>query len=305
MPRSSSSTQPATPLTILRVDQTSAIPAHDTVATEEPLEIELSYVRRGLQITKSVAVTMRTPGHDRELAVGFLFTEGILLSPEQLAPAFPTRDTTETVKASAKEHQRVRVALRPGIDVDLHSLERNFYTTSSCGVCGKTSIEALRAKTRFPLESASPQFAVQILHALPRALREAQTVFDQTGGLHAAALFSAAGNLLAVREDVGRHNAVDKLIGAHVIENKIRLSEHILFVSGRTSFELVQKALMAGIPLLAAVGAPSSLAVQLAREAGLTLLGFLRDGRFNVYSGAARLRGLDSTVTTVSEAIAP
>ncbi|MFI5337719.1 MAG: formate dehydrogenase accessory sulfurtransferase FdhD [Opitutales bacterium] len=259
----------------------------DTVATEEPLEIQLNYGKPGgLQVTKSVSVTMRTPGHDPELAAGFLFTEGILHDRDQVAeiasvPSAPGRPVNGNT---------LRVTLRPGVAVDLRSLERHFYTTSSCGVCGKTSLEALRLTGRIALQPEEPLLQAPMILRLPATLRETQTVFEQTGGLHAAALFDASGLLLCVREDVGRHNAVDKVIGAQFLAGRTPLAGRIMLVSGRASFELMQKTLMAGVPVLAAVGAPSSLAVDVARQYGATLIGFIREGRFNVYAGGQRLR---------------
>jgi FdhD protein len=262
------------------------------VATEEPLEIQLSYTRRsGIQVTRSVAITMRTPGDDRALAAGFLFTEGIVRSRDQIGEI--SEGANEPVRAAGNT---VRVTLRAGVEVDLRALERHFYTTSSCGVCGKTSLEAIRLAGGMELNPDQPLLDGSTVLRLPQLLREAQTVFDQTGGLHGAALFDAAGALLCVREDVGRHNAVDKVVGSQFMAAKTPLSGSILLVSGRASFELMQKAIMAGIPVLAAVGAPSSLAVEVARQFGATLLGFVRDGRFNVYSGAQRLHEIHAAL---------
>ncbi len=261
----------------------------DPLAVEEPLEIQLGYDRKGWRVHKTISITMRTPGEDEELAAGFLLSEGIIADPAQI----------DTVRSESDNV--VRLELRADVPVDLQRLERHFYTTSSCGVCGKTSIAALRISHRTPPASvAGPFLDAETIHRLPAAQREAQAVFDQTGGLHAAALFDPAGRLLCQREDVGRHNAVDKLIGSQLLGGTpLPLADRLLFVSGRASFELVQKALAAGIPLMAAVGAPSSLAVQLARAYGMTLLGFVRGGRFNIYSGNARIRGCaqDSTLS--------
>jgi FdhD protein len=222
---------------------------------------------------------MRTPGHDAELAVGFLFTEGILVEREQVAGVHRCRAGNVA-----------RVELRPGVAVDLTRLERHFYTSSSCGVCGKASLEAVRVQARHRPSADRPAVEAAVIHRLPEALRAAQTVFDRTGGLHASALFDPRGNLLCLHEDVGRHNALDKLIGAQFLAGRTPLLDSILLVSGRASFELVQKAAVAGIPILAAVGAPSSLAVSLAREHGLTVLGFVRQDRFNIYCGGERLQ---------------
>lgn len=263
----------------------------DVLAVEEPLEIR---IKPSSEPHRAVSITMRTPGNDGELAAGFLFTEGILTSPDQIKKI---RHCGLTIgkgvgtldRAAALNSNTIRVDLRDGIDIDLKSLERNFYTTSSCGVCGKSSIEALRTGIT-PLQSNEFTASSELIHSLPALLRESQSVFDQTGGLHASALFDQDGTLDIVREDVGRHNALDKVIGAKFLDGKLPLSEKILLVSGRASFELVQKALMAGIPILAAVGAPSSLAVELASEYGMTLAGFVRDQRFNIYCGRERIR---------------
>ena len=249
----------------------------DRVAVEEPLEIRLGYDVDDQRQTSSVSITMRTPGHDEDLAVGFLVSESIIRSPDDVAIIKPCRgDNT------------IRVELEAGISVDLDRLERHFYTTSSCGVCGKASLDALRVQglealaddTRFPRDS---------LVQVPERLREAQATFDETGGLHAAAAFDPYGELLIVREDVGRHNAVDKVIGALFADGRLPASQLGLMVSGRASFELMQKTLVAGMPLLAAVSAPSSLAVELAREFNVTLVGFLRGDTFNIYAGEERI----------------
>jgi FdhD protein len=241
----------------------SILPEQDLLAVEEPLQIRVN--------GRDLSITMRTPGHDRELAAGFLFTEGILT-------------TREDVLAIESSENSVALTLADGVDA---GAARNFYTTSSCGVCGKASIEALHAAGCAMLPQA--RVTREVIHALPEKLRAAQSAFDHTGGLHGAALFDTEGNLEMAREDVGRHNAVDKLIGAAFLDSCLPLGDRILMLSGRASFELVQKAVMAGIPVVAAVGAPSSLAVETARRFGMTLVGFVRDGRFNIYNGINRL----------------
>jgi len=252
----------------------------DDLAVEEPLEIQLEHAGQ----LRSLSITMRTPGHDQELALGFLWTEGILRSPDDLRQV-------RSVSQSPCRANLVRVALQDHVAVDLDRLERHFYTTSSCGVCGKASIQALRTQSAFPPwpEGSPPFFPASLLHGLPSRLRAAQEVFAATGGLHASALFDRSGACLVLREDVGRHNALDKVIGRALLDGQLPLRDRLLLVSGRASFELVQKASMAGLPFLGAVGAPSSLAVDLAQEAGMTLVGWLRDERFNVYTGAWRL----------------
>ncbi|MCZ2342982.1 MAG: formate dehydrogenase accessory sulfurtransferase FdhD [Bacteroidales bacterium] len=248
----------------------------DDLAVEEPVEIQITYGSRAERQRRTVAITMRTPGHDAELAVGFLATETIL-------------QRATDIQAITTGRSRVTVELRPTVTVNLARLERHFYTTSSCGICGKSSLEAVETACEGP-RPGQPLVAITRFHQLNQQLRAAQPAFSATGGLHAAALFDTAGQLLSVREDVGRHNAVDKLLGAEFQADRWPLAERILFVSGRASFELVQKAAIAGVPIFAAVGAPSSLAVQLARNFRMTLLGFVRDGRFNIYSGAERVR---------------
>jgi len=264
----------------------------DSLAIEEPLEIRLGIPNGGKLDHRAISITMRTPGDDAELAAGFLFTEGIVRHPDQIKQIRHCGLTIgrkgDTIdRAAALNSNTIRVDLNDDVDVDLRRLERHFYTTSSCGVCGKTSIEAL--KTGAKQIEGGLMVSSDVINRLPDALRASQSVFDQTGGLHASALFSADGTLDIIREDVGRHNALDKVIGAKFLVGEMPLTDRILLVSGRASFELVQKALMAGIPILAAVGAPSSLAVELAAEFGMTLVGFVRDGRFNIYCGQERI----------------
>jgi FdhD protein len=251
-----------------------AQPTPDLVAVEEPLEIRLGYGPATDRQQRAIAVTMRTPGHDFELATGFLFTEGIITSLNQL---HSIRHCTDLGRQEAAENI-VRVELTPKTPVDWQRAERNFYTTSSCGVCGKASIDAIRTVACIaPTTTPKPTIDPAVINGLPDRLRKEQTVFTHTGGLHAAALFRTDGSLLLLREDVGRHNALDKVIGAALQQELMPLHETLLFLSGRISFELVQKAVMAGIRVVAAVGAPSSLAVQLAEEFGLTLIGFVRN----------------------------
>lgn len=257
----------------------------DLLAVEEPLEIRLGFGPADQREQKSISVTMRTPGHDFELAAGFLFTEGLLTDLQQI------KTIRYCVDAGRQEEVEniVRVELEASVVPELDKLERHFYTTSSCGVCGKTSIDAVETTSCFQLQAGVPQFPKKVIPLLPDTLRQQQNVFEHTGGLHAAALFNPAGEMELLREDVGRHNAVDKLVGAAFAQQKLPLQDQLLLVSGRASFELVQKAIMAGIPALAAVGAPSSLAVDLAKSAGMTLMGFVRQGTFNVYCGEERL----------------
>ncbi len=257
----------------------------DCVAIEEPLEIRLGHGPANDRTIQSISITMRTPGDDAVLAVGFLVSEGIVASPDQIDSVGPVGPEV----GSLKLQNVVRVELREGTPIDLKRLERHFYTTSSCGVCGKTSLEALAIGTVPEMPRDRPRITAEAIHGLPQRLRQTQAVFDRTGGLHAAGLFDAEGNVLSLREDVGRHNAVDKLIGAELLAGRLPLLDRGIVVSGRASFELMQKALMAGIPILASVGAPSSLAVELAERFQMTLIGFLRDGRFNVYSGRWRV----------------
>ncbi len=257
----------------------------DLLAKEEPLEIRLGFEKEGIRHQKSISVTMRTPGDDEELALGFLFTEGILKDNDQVKNIYSTQ-----VRRKEAKDNIVVVELQDGMETDLKKLERHFYTTSSCGVCGKSSIEAVEVQCPFELPEKRPQIPASFIHQLPSLLQKNQPIFDYTGGLHGAALFDKNGQLLATKEDIGRHNAVDKLIGFSMKNNWIPLFGHIMLVSGRAGFELVQKCAVAGVPIMAAVGAPSSLAVQLAEETGVTLIGFLRDGQFNIYSHPARVR---------------
>jgi FdhD protein len=259
---------------IVRVSTSGSQPLQDLIAVEEPLEIRISHGPSNNRQLNSISVTMRTPGHDKELALGFLFTEGIIKQPDQV------------MSANSPSSDVVEINLRSDVIVHQQSLQRNFYTTSSCGVCGKSSIEAIRVQPAFVNSKLTVK--ANILESLPEKLRQAQESFRSTGGLHASALFDRE-NILVIREDVGRHNALDKVIGYSLLNHKLPGNDSVLLVSGRASFELVQKAAVAGIAIVAAIGAPSSLAVELAQETGITLIGFLNKNRFNIYSHANRI----------------
>jgi FdhD protein len=269
---------------ITKINDATVADASDALAIEEPLEVRLEYGTEDERQVKNVSVTMRTPGNDAELALGFLFTEGIVT-----ADAIKSIDHCFIACAENKENVIV-VKLNEGVVPNLNHSERNFYTTSSCGVCGKDSIDAIRTVSSF-INKKGVQHTIdaEVLYRLPDILRYYQDAFASTGGIHASGLFNLAGELLLLREDVGRHNALDKLIGAAITKEMLPLNNHILLLSGRASFELVQKAAMAGINMIAAVGAPSSLAVELAEEFNITLAGFLRNRRFNIYTAAHRI----------------
>ena len=264
---------------VLRIRDGAVSSRPDTLVAEEPLEIRLN--------GRPLAITMRTPGDDFALAAGFLVSEGVVGRAEEVASIVYCAGATED---GSNTYNVVDVQLAPGVPIPDITLERNVYTTSSCGLCGKASLDAVRTTARWPIADTPPvRVTPELLAVLPDRLRAAQRVFDRTGGLHAAGLFTPEGELLDLREDVGRHNAVDKLIGRALQSGRLPLSRSVLLVSGRASFELAQKAVMAGIPVLAAVSAPSSLAVDLAAETGLTLVGFLRGASMNVYAGEQRL----------------
>jgi FdhD protein len=253
----------------------------DHLAVEEPLEIVLLFRRKAMLVRKPVSITMRTPGQDQELAVGFLYTEGIVHHRNAIAEVTTGADSSVTVAVTG--------------NLDLKRLERHFYMSSSCGVCGKASLQALQMNREIHLDPSRPKHAAEFLLQTPRMVRKKQSIFDRTGGLHAAALFDTNQNLIRICEDIGRHNAVDKLVGAELVAGRIDFSDLLLFVSGRAGFELIQKSIMSGIPFMAAVGAPSSLSVELARKYGSTLIGFLREDRFNLYSGSERVLGVSGT----------
>jgi FdhD protein len=272
-------------LPVIKIKNLSRIASDDVIPVEEPLEIRLTYFTQDSYMVQNLAVTMRTPGNDMELAAGFIFTEGIINSYSDI-------EKTEYVFAACSENKQnvLQVTLDKNVTPNLSNAERNFYTTSSCGICGKASINAIKTVSSFnnqttDTKNIDPAFFLD----LPGILLEQQKIFADTGGLHAAALFNEKGEILLAREDVGRHNALDKLIGACLKENMLPLNDSVLLLSGRASFELVQKATMANIRIIAAIGAPSSLAVSLAEEFGITLVGFLRNNRFNIYSAAQRI----------------
>lgn len=277
-----------TSVQVVRFEKDKTTSRRDYMATEEPLELRLLAGRQ----KQTLAVTMRTPGNDFELAAGFLLSEGIISSCEDI------KKITYCVDKDLSEEQRynvVNVLLSANELPELERLERHFTISSSCGVCGKASLEALENRSIQKIES-SLQVSPELLYSLPDKLRKSQGLFEVTGGLHAVALFDTSGNLLALREDVGRHNAMDKLLGWALLENLLPLSNHVVLVSGRASFELTQKALVAGLPIFCAVSAPSSLAVDLAKRFNMTLIGFLREERFNIYSSAERISASKSTL---------
>jgi FdhD protein len=292
------------PAEILRVRRGEVAMVQDAVAVEEPLEIQLVYGAADDRKIKSISITMRTPGNDDELAAGFLMTEGVVRdathlasigTPSAVKTAPPNRtDGRQVALPTGLRSQVIRIELSPEVEVSMSTLERNFYTTSSCGVCGKASLLALRTLCPLP-QHDSFMIRSDILSTLPQQLQPVQAAFKKTGGLHAASLFTADGLLHSVREDVGRHNAVDKLLGEAFLQDAIPLRNHLLLLSGRASFELLQKAVMGGIPMVAAIGAPSSLAIEVAREFSITLVGFLRPESFNIYSAPHRVLGLSGT----------
>ncbi|MDX1570732.1 MAG: formate dehydrogenase accessory sulfurtransferase FdhD [Xanthomonadales bacterium] len=275
-------TEPLTSLAIRRWPD--GDDATDQVAVEEPLEIRLGWGPIADRGQRPVAITMRTPGADADLALGFLFSEGIINEFAEVQSIGPCADIGEE-----ETGQVIRVELEPGVQPQLDRLQRHFYTTSSCGVCGKESLAALRFQTRHPPSDAPLAIRASLLARLPQRLVDRQRLFQRTGSIHAAAVFDARGEIIAAQEDVGRHNAMDKLIGRLLAEQQLPLMDRGILVSGRASFELLQKAIMAGCPLLAAIGGPSSLAVEAASDFGVTLVGFLRPDRLNLYSRPERV----------------
>ncbi len=269
--------QPFQHARIIKVNEASGVNTDDILAVEEPLEILLTYQADSGLVSKCISVTMRTPGNDEELAAGFLFTEAIINNKQQIKQIISTGEN------------KVCVTFNPAEVPNLNNAERNFYTSSSCGVCGKSSIEAIKTVSIFEVKKDNTCLLPEVIYNLHETLLSQQSLFETTGGLHASAIFDLQGNHLCTKEDVGRHNALDKIIGNAFLHDNLPLDKCILLLSGRASFELVQKALMAGIRIIVAVGAPSSLAVQLACESGITLIGFLRNRRFNIYSGKERI----------------
>lgn len=271
-------------LTVLKIDDEKTEACMDVIAVEEPLEINLRYGSATNRKQQNLAVTMRTPGSDEALALGFLFSEGLISQMSDMMQI-----TRLPQKKQHYEENTILVELAHSVPVDFERLSRHFYTSSSCGVCGKTSIEMVQSTIYHFSRPGYPKVGKAVLYSLPETLRKAQSVFDSTGSIHAAGLFSSTGELLFLKEDVGRHNALDKLLGTALLRGLIPLKEHILLLSGRISFELVQKALMAGVPIIAAVGAPSTLAISMADTYGASLIGFLKKNKFNVYCGKDRI----------------
>lgn len=273
------------PFSVIRVEGHMGSVASDVLAIEEPLEIRIAFGPKEGRSVKNISVTMRTPGNDEELATGFLFTEGIISQKAELSAV-----AHRFISCAEDRENVIQVELTEEAIPKLPQTDRNFYTTSSCGVCGKGSIEAIRTVSTYqrPFKDGHT-IQEEVLLRLPHLLRQQQELFEVTGGLHASALFTAKGELLLLREDVGRHNALDKVLGAALEKDWMPLDETILLLSGRASFELIQKAAMAGICIVAAIGAPSSLAVQLANEFDITLVGFLRQNRFNIYTAGHRI----------------
>ena len=272
------SQQPTETISITRIESGKGVDTADKVTVEEPLEVQFVFQTENGSMRKTIAVTMRTPGNDAELAAGFLFTEGIIRDVNNI----------QEIKEQSS-FNKTTIVLKEGFIPDLSNADRNFYTTSSCGVCGKSSMDAIKTVSSFRDIRDQLRIRPEILYGLQDTLKRSQQIFEDTGGIHASAFFDVSGTLLLMREDVGRHNALDKLIGASMLANMLPLDNGVLLLSGRASFELIQKSVMAGIRIIAAVGAPSSLAVELAKENNITLIGFLRTDRFNIYCGQERI----------------
>ena len=281
--------EPTDDVEVVQVERSTAVQQRhlDEVTVEEPLEIRLGFTLLGKPAQRSISVTMRTPGDDEALACGFLFGESIISGVDDIDNIEYCSDNEANSESAFTNI--IRVAIAPGVDVDMASVQRNFYTTSSCGVCGKASLEALEIGDAPVLDPHDFTLSASTVTELPDRLRRHQPIFERTGGIHAAGLFDDRGTLLTVHEDVGRHNAMDKLVGARLLDGQLPLTRSIAVLSGRASFELLQKALRAQIPVVVAVGAPSSLAVDLADHFGITLIGFAKKTRFNVYSHPQRI----------------
>ena len=272
-------------ITITKIQAESRTTTQDISAVEDPLEIIVQYLQDGKATEKVISITMRTPEADQLLAAGFLFTEGIIKEANDIQSIQAKKNVL-----GQPDLNRILVQLNDNQPTfDFKKLERNFYTTSSCGVCGKTSIDAVKTTSAFTIDLNLPLISKEIIYQLPDLLNNHQKIFSSTGGIHATVLFDNKGNFLYVQEDVGRHNAMDKLIGNAMMQKKLPLSQNIMLVSGRASFELIQKAAMAGVPILVAVGAPSSLAIELAESSNMTLIGFAKEDSFNIYSHPHRI----------------
>ncbi|MBX2934514.1 MAG: formate dehydrogenase accessory sulfurtransferase FdhD [Ferruginibacter sp.] len=266
-------------ISIQKIKGNSCTEENDLLAKEEPLEIKLEYSTATGRMQKNLAITMRTPGNDEELAAGFLFTEGVIKNKEEI----------QSFKQASTDNNSLLVILKEDVIPQIASAARNFYSTSSCGICGKASIEAIQMVSNYLTIKNNFSITAGLIYNLPLQVKSQQNIFEDTGGIHAAALFNNNGDILLLKEDVGRHNALDKVIGHFFINDKLPLHNSILFLSGRAGFELLQKAAMAGIKMIVAVGAPSSLAVEMAQDNDITLIGFLRENRFNIYTGKQRV----------------
>lgn len=272
-------------VSIHQIAPDSKLDCNDLVTIEEPMEIRISFIRDGKKVMQQVSVTMRTPGNDKDLAAGFLYSEGIISANEQINEVVVTGVDSQ----GRSTNNIVRVDLDDKVELDSSRLQRNFISNSSCGVCGKLSLDSLAVKGIQKLSPSQPTVSSSVIYGLPASLRKIQPAFERTGGIHAAGIAELCGTILDVREDIGRHNAVDKLIGALLQSGDLPAAERIMVVSGRAGFEIVQKAIVAGVPIMVAVGAPSSLAVELATEYKMTLIGFASENRFNIYSEAGRI----------------
>ena len=278
-PSTNSHILPMLQTTVTKIQEGISEACMDNIIVEEPLGIRIVYSSATGRMKKNIAVLMRTPGQDEKLLAGFLFTEGILVHSQDII----------AIRSQPSDENAVEVTLKEGVVPKIHTVERNFYSSSGCGICGKASVDAIRTIVPFHPAKNNFQLPSSLFFTLPSKLRVAQELFQHTGGIHACALLDATGKMLSVMEDVGRHNALDKLIGEAWLQQLLPLQEHVLMLSGRAGFELIQKAAMAGIPVIASVGAPSSLAIETATEFGITLIGFLKNDRFNIYTHPERV----------------